>query len=176
MAQAVDSLNSGLVRLGGAAIYLAQLTHKLIGVYLAKVPKRASRHISIDAAVFKLTQRFIICDCDFRLRQLRTANCDCELRTATLRTAALRATWATGQRGNYDSRPFEQKYAFHLEPTARGVIVPIGHSLPNYISAIYTESSIYSHYGRNYGHHRGSHGDRGRRQFKRYRSRRRKHL
>ena len=38
---------------GRVAIYLAQLTHKLIGVYLAKVPKRASRHISIDAAVFK---------------------------------------------------------------------------------------------------------------------------
>ena len=70
VAQAVDSLNSGLVRLGGAAIYLAQLTHKLIGVYLAKVQKRASRHISVDAAVFKLTQRFIICDCDCDL-QLR---------------------------------------------------------------------------------------------------------
>ena len=83
MAQAVDSLNSGLVQLGGAAIYLAQLTHKLIGVYLAKVQKCASRHISIDAAIFKLTQCLIICDCDFRLRQLRTANC--ELQTATLR-------------------------------------------------------------------------------------------
>ena len=61
---------------GRVAIYLAQLTHKLIGVYLAKVQKHASRHISIDAAIFKLTQCLIICDCDFRLRQLRAANCD----------------------------------------------------------------------------------------------------
>ena len=45
VAQAVDSLNSGLVQLGGAAIYLAQLTHKLIGVYLAKSSEaRVSSH------------------------------------------------------------------------------------------------------------------------------------
>ena len=67
MAQAVDSLNSGLVRVGEVAIYLAQLTHKLIGVYLAKVLKCVSRHISIDATIFSLTQCFIFCDCDFRL-------------------------------------------------------------------------------------------------------------
>ena len=90
-------------------------TYKLIGVYLAKVLKRASRHISIDAAIFKFDSVF----CYLRLQlstatiatgKLQTANC--ELRTATLRTATLRATWATGQRGNYDSRPFEPKHAF----------------------------------------------------------------
>ena len=52
---------------GGVAINLARITHKLIGVYLAKVLKRASCHISIDAAIFSLTQCFIFCDCDFRL-------------------------------------------------------------------------------------------------------------
>ena len=60
---------------GRVAIYLAQLTHKLISVYLAKVLKHASRHISIDTAIFSLTQCFIFCDCNFRLQQLRPVNC-----------------------------------------------------------------------------------------------------
>ena len=70
---------------GRAAIYLAQLTHKLIGVYLAKVQKRASRHISIDAAIFKFDSLFHYLR--LRLSTATIANCELRLRAANCDTA-----------------------------------------------------------------------------------------
>ena len=72
---------------GRAAIYLAQLTHKLIGVYLAKVQKRASRHISIDAAVFKLNSAFHHLRLRLRLSTAIIANFELRLRAANCDTA-----------------------------------------------------------------------------------------
>ena len=115
MAQAVDSLNSGLVRLGEGSNLLGTTHTQVDWRLLAKVLKRASCHISIDAAIVSFDSvfhllRLQLSTATIATGELQTVNC--ELQTATLRTATLQATWATGQRGNYDSHPFKPKHAF----------------------------------------------------------------
>ena len=109
------------------AINWAQTMHKLIGIYSSKFLSAHLVALSVDTVIFSFhpTSTF----CDLQLATLQLANCK-------LHIAILRATLGTGQRGYYKSHPFEPNTALHLEPTARGVIVSIGHSLSIHTSAI----------------------------------------